>query len=110
MAGSPRSFPAPERATAPLSEAIRLVREQRGMSIRALALEVPVSAGHLSRALRGADGKRVTPALLRRITEVLRLPGDYFLETRRALVIAHLETDDELMARVFEEISRTEQR
>jgi len=110
MAGSPHSRPAPERATAPLAEAIRPVLEKRGMSMRALAREVPVSSGHLSRALRSADGKRPTPALLRRITEVLQLPGDYFIETRRAHVTERLATDDELTARVFEEIDRAERR
>ena len=80
------------------------------MSMRALAREVPVSSGHLSRALRSADGKRPTPALLRRITEVLELPGDYFLETRRAQVMERLATDDALMDRVFDELSRAERR
>ena len=51
------------------------------MSCRAAATEVPTSAGHMSRVIRGADGKRATPTVLRRISEILGLPSDFFIVT-----------------------------
>ncbi len=77
------------------------------MSIRALAAEVPVTAGHLSRVLRSADGKRPTPTLLRRVSDILDLPSDYFIEVRRARVQELVASDDALTDRLYEELDAT---
>lgn len=74
------------------------------MSLRALAGEVYVSAGHLSRIVRCADGKRPTLTLLRRITDVLELPPGYFIETRRARVRELVALDDGLVDRLYDEV------
>jgi transcriptional regulator with XRE-family HTH domain len=76
------------------------------MSIRALATKVPVTAGHMSRVLRSADGKRPTPTLLRRISEILDLPSDFFIEVRRACVQELVAADDGLTDRLYEQLDR----
>ena len=76
------------------------------MSIRTLAAKVPVTAGHLSRVLRSADGKRPTPTLLRRISDILDLPADFFLEVRRARVQELVASDDGLTDRLYEQLDR----
>jgi transcriptional regulator with XRE-family HTH domain len=77
------------------------------MSIRTLATKVPVTAGHMSRVLRSADGKRPTSTLLRRISEILDLPSDFFIEVRRARVQELVASDNGLADRLYEQLDRT---
>ncbi len=74
------------------------------MSLRALATEVPTSAGHMSRVIRGADGKRAKPTLLRRISEILGLPSDFFIEVRRSRLQELIASDDQLTDRLYEQL------
>jgi plasmid maintenance system antidote protein VapI len=75
---------------------------ERGLSLRALARMLDIGDDHLSRVVRGARGKRVTPELARRISVSLDLPADYFVETRLASVVERLECDPDLMDRVYD--------
>ena len=74
------------------------------MSLRALAAQIPIDAGHLSRALRDVERKRITPDVLRRICEILELPADYFVEARRAVVLEMVSSDDALADRLYEDL------
>jgi hypothetical protein len=56
--------------------------------------------------LRGARGKRATPDLIRRTSDALDLPEDYFAEVRLALVIERLENDPSLLDRVYDRLRR----
>ena len=86
-----------------VEEVPRLLRE-RGLSIRALAREVGVTDGHLSRVLRRVNYKTPGPELARRVAIALGLPPDYFPEYRKGFVLERIRTDavlcDELYAKV----------
>jgi transcriptional regulator with XRE-family HTH domain len=66
---------------------------ERGMSIRALAAEVGVSDGHLSRVIRGANYKSASGDLAGRVAEAFGLPRDYFPEYREDFVINAMRRD-----------------
>lgn len=81
-----------------LAEYDEVVGELRGLAraipvAQASAKAVGVSPSHLSRVIRGADGKRPSLDLLQRLAQALGVPTDYFIETRTAVVIAVLKTD-----------------
>jgi lambda repressor-like predicted transcriptional regulator len=86
-----------------VEEVPRLLRE-RGLSIRALAREVGVTDGHLSRVLRRVNYNTPGPELARRVAIALGLPPDYFPEYRKGFVLERIRTDavlcDELYAKV----------
>ncbi len=86
-----------------VDEVPRLLGE-RGLSIRALAREVGVTDGHLSRVLRRVNYKTPGPELARRVAVALGLPPDYFPEYRKGFVLERIRTDavlcDELYAKV----------
>jgi transcriptional regulator with XRE-family HTH domain len=80
--------------SAPLAQSLaELLAARPDLSVRALAKAVGVSPSHLSRVIRGADGKRPSLDLLQRLARTLGVPTDYFIETRTAAVIAVLKTD-----------------
>jgi transcriptional regulator with XRE-family HTH domain len=81
------------RSDRPLVEALPDLLEERGLSLRSLARKAQVNASHLSRVLRGADAKRATPHLARRIARALELPDDYFPEVREASVVQRIQAD-----------------
>jgi transcriptional regulator with XRE-family HTH domain len=86
-----------------VEEVPRLLRE-RGLSIRALAREVGVSDGYLSRVMRRVNYKTPGPELARRVATALGLPADYFPEYRKGFVLERIRTDavlcDELYAKL----------
>lgn len=85
------------RTSAPASESLSaLLAARPDLSMRALAKAVGVSPGHLSRVIRGADGKRASLELLDRLARELGLPADYFVETRIARVLLMIHTDPQL--------------
>ena len=85
------------RTNCPFGQAVTEVMRARHIGVRSLAREAGVSAGYLSRVLRKVDGKRASPELIKRIAKALDLPEDYFLETRRARIVALLEEDPRLV-------------
>ena len=93
---SPVSGNPPEQihTSAPLAQSLaELLAARPDLSVRALAKAVGMSPSHLSRVIRGADGKRPSLDLLQRLARALGVPTDYFIETRTAAVIAVLKTD-----------------
>lgn len=83
----------PERATAPFGVAVSVIMRARHIGVRRLARDAGVSPGYLSRVLRGVEGKRPSPALIRRVAEVLDLPAAFFLEQRRERIVVRIEQD-----------------
>lgn len=86
-----------------MEELPRLLAE-RGMSLRALAREVEVSDSHLSRAVRGAAYKTVSPALAARVAVALGLDEAYFVETREGAVIERIRNDPALRDRLYKKL------
>jgi transcriptional regulator with XRE-family HTH domain len=86
--------------TAFADEFPRLLAE-RGLTLRAVARMVGVTAPHLSRAVRGADGKTPGPDLVARISVALGLPKDYFPEVREAEVLRAVRHDPQLRDRIY---------
>jgi len=74
------------------------------MSLRRLAQLTGVDVAHLSRVLRGKNGKRPTGELARRVADALELPAFYFPESRELAVREELARDPGLRERVFAEI------
>lgn len=79
---------------------------ERGLSLRALAVRIGVDHAHLSRAVRGANGKTIGGDLARRIALALDLPADHFPEYREAVVLERVREDAALRDRLYRQISR----
>jgi transcriptional regulator with XRE-family HTH domain len=75
------------------------------MSIRQLAREVGVSDSHLSKVVRGAYYKTVSPELASRVAIALALDKDYFPEAREGYVFAALRRNPELRDRLYDELT-----
>jgi transcriptional regulator with XRE-family HTH domain len=80
--------------------------KERGLSIRAVARSAEVDPGHLSRVLRGARGKSVSPDLAGRVAKALGLPEDYFPEWREALIVDRIREDPKLRDSIYDRIRR----
>ena len=85
-----RSVDPTERTTASFAEALTAIVRTRQIGVRQLARAVGASPSHVSRLLRASEGKQPSLDLVQRVTEVLELPTEYFLETRRAGLVAEL--------------------
>src|SRR5437667_3127806 len=94
------------RTTRPFAEELPALLAERKLSLRALAREMDIGPDHLSRVVSGARGKRPTADLVRRTSNALGLPEDYFLEARLAIVIERLEEDPALVDRIYARIKR----
>ncbi|HLX18880.1 MAG TPA: hypothetical protein VKR23_01900 [Gaiellaceae bacterium] len=96
------SLMAGERTNEPFVEALPRLLAERGLSIRALARQLGVTDGHLSRVLRQADYKRVSAQLASRTGEALGFGADYFPEAREGYVIGEIRSDPELRDELFD--------
>lgn len=92
------------RTTEPLDEALPALLAERGLSLRALALELEVDPGHLSKAVRRLEGKRATRGLLERIANVLGVDPAYFSEYRQHLVVEALESNPKRRDELYDEL------
>lgn len=99
MAGSARL---PRRTDAPFVDAMTEVMRDRKISVRQLARVAGASPSHVSRALRGAQGKQPSLALLERLAVAVEVAPDYFLEIRRSRVITELECDPALVDELYD--------
>jgi len=88
----------------PFTEEFPRLLGDRGLSLRAAARLAGVGPGHLSRALRGADGKTPGPQLIERLAVALGLPEDYFPEVREARVLSAVRADAALRDRLYFEL------
>jgi transcriptional regulator with XRE-family HTH domain len=81
--------------------------KERGLSIRSVARSAEVDPGHLSRVLRGARGKTVSPELAGRVAVALGLPEDYFPEWREAVIVDRIREDPKLRDQIYDRVRRT---
>jgi transcriptional regulator with XRE-family HTH domain len=96
----------PNRTDKPINRALPEVLKDRRKSLRWLADELGIDNSHLSRALRGADGKRLSPELLQRIIRRLDLPPDYFVESRQAQIAEVLRRDPRILNQIYDNLKR----
>lgn len=82
---------------------------ERGMSLRQLAAELGMDHAHLSRALRGVQGKRPSRDLVIRIAATLDVPPAFFAEEREAVVIERVRSDPSFRDWLYDRV-RTGQR
>lgn len=94
------------RATEPLPDVLPDLLAERQLSLRGLANRCQVDVGFLSRVLRHEDGKVANSDLAARVAKALDLPGDFFIETRRAQVVERLNEDPELVDRIYARLHR----
>jgi transcriptional regulator with XRE-family HTH domain len=88
----------------PLHEAVSALQAERGgMKLRALADAAGISVSHLSKLLRGVEGKHAQPELLERLARALEVEPEHFIEYREAVAVEYLRADprarDELYRR-----------
>lgn len=86
----------------PLAESLEALLGERRMSLRELARRAETSPSHLSRIMRGVDGKRASGALASRVATALDLPADHFAEARLAAILEGLRADPKLRDEVYE--------
>jgi len=90
----------------PLGQCLEALLRARGMSMRALARRVEVAPSHLSRITRGADSKRPSGSLARRVATALDLPSDHFAEARIDTILECVGADAELRDDVYRLVLR----
>jgi len=74
------------------------------MSLRDLAGRLSISHSHLSRSLRGAQGKTIRWQLAGDIAVALRLPRGYFPEYRAGRVAEYLMQHPKAATALFDEL------
>ena len=79
------------------------------MSLRALAREVGVDHGYLSKAIRGA-GKVPSLRLAFQVAEALELRPDHFLEVREQFVVDRVREDPALRDRLYRRLLASRRR
>jgi len=90
-------------STDPLELELPRLLAIRKLSLRQVATEVGVSAGHLSRVARGQ--KTAQAKLLERLAARLNVDPDHFPEYRALVVCEHVRRDAELRDRLYRELS-----
>lgn len=95
-----------ERSDRPFVKELPVLIKERDMSIRAVARAAEVDPAHLSRVLRGARGKTVSPELAGRVATALGLPEDYFPEWREALIVDRIREDPKLRDQIYDRVRR----
>lgn len=91
----------------PLAEAVAELLAGEERSLRWLAGETGISVSHLSRILRGAEGKRATIDQIEQIATALAVAPGYFVEVREALVIERVRVDAALRERLYKRLFRS---
>lgn len=74
--------------------------------MRGLARRVDINQSHLSRALRGANSKRISGEAAGEIALALGLPRDYFPEYREAVAVEAVRRDPALRDSVYRRARR----
>ena len=96
-----------ERTNRDFREEVERLRQEQGLSLRALAELAGVSHSYLSRLLRQVDYKknpslRVTAA----VAEALGKPPDYFGEYREAYIIQRIQGSPRLRDRMYDSLQK----
>lgn len=89
-----------------LADELPRLIEERGLSVRGLALAAHITPPHLWRILRRQPGGNPSLQTALAITEALGLPEDYFPEVREGRVIEAVKNDPQLRDRVYRQISK----
>ena len=90
------------RTNRAIAEVLPDMLKARSLSLRALATTIDMSPSHLSRALRGEEGKRLSSEALEAIAGALDMPPAYFREYRTERAVAAVRADLSLANRVFD--------
>jgi transcriptional regulator with XRE-family HTH domain len=90
----------------PFSEELPRLLTERGLSVRSLARQIDINSSHLSRVIRRKDYKTPSSDLMRRISEALGLPDDYFPEYRELVVIDRVKRDAALRDEIYAHLPR----
>ena len=88
----------------PFAQALPGLLKERNLTVNALAKGIGKSQSHLSRALRGADSKAISIAIIQSVREHLGLPVGFFPEKREALVIEHIQRNPDLRERLYKRL------
>jgi transcriptional regulator with XRE-family HTH domain len=99
IVGSGRSA----RSDSAIAEILPGLLAERGISLRALSAAIGVSPSHLSRALRGEEGKHISLDAVVAIAEHLSVPASLFREYRVERAVGLVRADLALANRIFEE-------
>lgn len=98
--------PLSDRTDATFVDAVADLMRSRRMSVRALARSAGASPSHVSRTLRGAQGKQPSIALIERFAEALEVAPDFFVEVRCSRVRAQLDSDPALVDELYDRRQR----
>jgi transcriptional regulator with XRE-family HTH domain len=82
-----------KRTNRPFVDEVPHLLEERGWSIRRLALEAGVERAYLWKVLRRRDYKTPSVRMAGAVAVALGLPVDYFPEYREGVVIESLKSD-----------------
>jgi transcriptional regulator with XRE-family HTH domain len=79
--------------------------QEQNWTQRQVAKELDLDPSFLSKALRGASYKRLSPDVIAQISQLAGLPADHFPEVREHVVIEAVRADDELRDRLYDELN-----
>lgn len=96
--------PPPERTQEPFDSAWPQLFQEQSWTQRQVANELGLDPSFLSKALRGASYKRLSPDVIAQISQLADLPADYFPEVREHAVIEAIRADDELRDQLYDEL------
>jgi transcriptional regulator with XRE-family HTH domain len=96
-----------ERTNRGFREEVERLRQEQGLSLRALAERAGVSHPYLSRLLRQADYKK-NPSLrvAAAVAAALGKPRDYFGEYREAYIIQRIQGAPRLRDRMYDSLRK----
>lgn len=82
------------------TDALPVLAEKRGLSLRAIAKEAGLDHSYLAKVLRG--DKRLRLEHVDAVASALDLPGDYFPEQREAAVLKAMRADPSQGERIYD--------
>jgi transcriptional regulator with XRE-family HTH domain len=101
---------AAKRTNRPFADEVPRLLEERGWSIRHLAIEAGVERGYLWKVIRRRGYKTPSVRLAEAVASALGLPPDYFPEYREGVVVERVRHDGRLRDDVFDRLSRRSSR
>jgi transcriptional regulator with XRE-family HTH domain len=99
-----------KRTNRPFADEVPRLLEERGWSIRHLAIEAGVERGYLWKVIRRRGYKTPSVRLAEAVAAALGLPPDYFPEYREGVVVERVRRDGRLRDDVFDRVSRMSSR
>ena len=100
----------PKRTDTPFADEVPRLLEERGWSIRRLALEAGVERAYLWKVLRRRGYKSPSVRMARSVAVALGLPVDYFPEYREGVVIEQMKRDARARDDVFDRLPSAQRR